>query len=63
MNKKFMILCLLAAGLQSCGTDKQKNTAENEAEAPAQEEGRHLITVAPSHISKGKKSEEKMADA
>ena len=37
MNKKFMILCLLAAGLQSCGTDKQKNTAENEAEAPAQE--------------------------
>ena len=37
MKKNFMMLCLLAAAMQSCG-DKQKAAETTEAEAPAQEQ-------------------------
>jgi thiol-disulfide isomerase/thioredoxin len=37
MKKNFMMLCLLAAAMQSCG-DKQKSAETTEAEAPAQEQ-------------------------
>ena len=37
MKKNFMMLCLLAAAMQSCG-DKQKAAETTEDEAPAQEQ-------------------------
>lgn len=46
MNKKLMIICLLAAGMQSCAPEKKKDAAQaeaepivQEAEAPKAEEG------------------------